>query len=194
MHHIYHTTGIIFDARETGEANKFLTILTREEGMVRAAAQGIRHGKSKLRFALQDFSYAKIDLVRGRDVWRVTSAQPISSFLSLSLSRDTAPLFKNIIKLVGRLYDGESPNEALFDHLMETFTALSEKKFTATDLKHFEVVVVLRILYHLGYLAHTKENDALVRSPLDGRLIEEAAKVRAEMLTAINQSLRETQL
>jgi DNA repair protein RecO (recombination protein O) len=61
MHHIYHTEGFILSSRNVGEANKILTIYTREIGFVKALAQGVRLVKSKLRFALHDFSYTNID-------------------------------------------------------------------------------------------------------------------------------------
>ncbi|MCE9517782.1 recombination protein O N-terminal domain-containing protein, partial [Candidatus Nomurabacteria bacterium] len=73
MHHIYHTKSFVIGSYNRGEANKILVLYTREMGLVRAVAQGIRLNKSKLRFGLQDFSYASVDLVRGRDIWRVTS-------------------------------------------------------------------------------------------------------------------------
>ena len=194
MHHIYHTKGIILENNERGEANKMLVIFTREHGMIHAAAQGIRHNKSKLRYALSDFSLANIDLVRGRDIWRITTATPIKNFSPLILNLSLGPVAQNMLKLIIRLYHGEEANEELFDHIINSLTFLSENKIKQEDLKNFEMVGVFRILYHLGYLALTTENDVFVRSPLDERLFIEAAKFRTKMLSEINSSLRETQL
>ncbi len=80
MHHIHHTNALILGSRNRGEANRVFTILTREMGLIHAVAQGVRLNKSKLRYALTDYSYAKIDLVRGKEVWRITSATPVNSF------------------------------------------------------------------------------------------------------------------
>ncbi len=74
MHHIYHTEGIILGSKNYGETGKYYSIFTRDLGMVYASAQGVRKISSKFRYVLQDFSYVKVDLVRGRDFWRVTSA------------------------------------------------------------------------------------------------------------------------
>ena len=68
MHHIYHTEAFVLGSRNVGEANKMLSLYTRELGLVYAHAQGIRLGKSKLRFGLQDFSHATVDLVQGKDI------------------------------------------------------------------------------------------------------------------------------
>jgi len=194
MHHIYHTKGIILESKEKGEANAYLTIFTREMGMVYAAAQSVRREKSKLRFALQEFSLSNIDLVRGKDVWRITSASPEENYSALILDENRGQVAQNIFKLIVRLYQGEEANEELFDHVTKSLSILSDKKIPDTDLKHFEMVAVFRILYYLGYLALTGENDVFVRSPIDLRLIEEAARMRTLLLNDINRSLRETQL
>ena len=73
MHHIYHTEGIILGSRNIGEAGKYYYIFTRDLGMIYASASGVRKMSSKLRYVLQDFAYLKIDLVQGKDFWRVTN-------------------------------------------------------------------------------------------------------------------------
>jgi len=74
MHHIYHTEGIILGNKNYGEAGKYYSVFTRDLGMIYASAQGVRKMSSKLRFILQDFSCIKMDFVRGKDFWRITSA------------------------------------------------------------------------------------------------------------------------
>src|SRR3989338_8324981 len=107
MYHIYHTEAFVLGAKNRGEANKVITIYTRELGLLRASAQGIRLSKSKSRFALQDFSYAKVDLVRGKEFWRVTSSTPISSFPYLRRDKKSLSLIFQISKLLERLCAGE---------------------------------------------------------------------------------------
>jgi len=194
MHHIYHTLALVLDSRNSGEANKKLVIFTRELGMIRATVQGIRFEKSKLRFALSDYSLAQIDLVRGRDVWRVTSAKPKENFSLLMLSEKYGDVARNLIRLVLRLYHGEESHRELFDHVLETLKILKEGEISETDLKHFEILSVLRIIYHLGYLAQTGEHDVFVKSPISSELIKKVANMRTEMLNEINRSLRESHL
>jgi hypothetical protein len=51
-----------------------LSIFTRDFGLVTAVAQGIRLEKSKLRYYVQNYSFAVFSLVRGKEFWRLTSA------------------------------------------------------------------------------------------------------------------------
>ena len=76
MHHLHHTEAYVLGSSPKGEDSKLLRLYTRELGLVYAHAQGVRKLSSKLRFTLQDFSLATVDLVRGREIWRVTTATP----------------------------------------------------------------------------------------------------------------------
>ncbi len=118
MHHIYHTEGIILSSRNFGEAGKHYSIFTRDLGMITATAQGVRKMSSKLRFVLQDFSYLKIDLVAGKNIFRVTSASKTNKLENLTKNKETFEVFANIARLLKRLLAGVEPNEALFADLI----------------------------------------------------------------------------
>jgi chromosome segregation protein len=76
MHPIHTTPGFIIDSRPYGEAGKLLSIFTRDFGLVTTSASGIRFEKSKLRYHSQDYSFGSFSLVRGKELWRLTSAAP----------------------------------------------------------------------------------------------------------------------
>ena len=95
-HHIYHTQGFVLSSRNVGEANKILTVFTRELGLIRATVQGIRLNKSKLKFSIQDLSFATIDFVKGKEVWRITSAKSITSFPLARANNDSLVLIMRI--------------------------------------------------------------------------------------------------
>ena len=103
MHHIYHTEGLILGSKNYKEADKYYYIFTKDLGMVYATAQGVRKMSSRLRYILQDFSYVKIDLVEGRDLWRVTSASKTNKFEKIPKDRSKLQIFYKISKLVKKL-------------------------------------------------------------------------------------------
>jgi len=193
MHHIYHTEGIIVESRDFGEAGKYYSIFTRDLGMVRASAQGVRKLSSKLRFILQDFSYVKIDLIRGKDFWRVASASKTNQLEQIVKNKATLEVFDNISRLLKRLLMGEDPNTPLFYDLINGLSIL-EKSETEEDLRNIEVILVLRILNNLGYIQGGLKLDALVKSPFKKELVLEVSKSRREILSQINKALKETQL
>lgn len=194
MHHIFHTHGFILGSVGHGEANKTLVIYTRELGLVRARAQGIRLAKSKLRFGLQDFSYAKIDLVRGKEIWRVTSATTIDTFPYARANKNTVLLMAQISKLIERLCNGEEANNRIFDEVIQAFYLLDDPEIKKETCESIEIYLVLRIVHNLGYVG---ESEILTKYLGDEWSEEQLTSVLTEktnILGHINKALRESQL
>ena len=192
MHHIYHTEGLILGSKNYGEAGRYFHIFTRDLGMLYASAQGVRKISSKLRFIMQDLAYVKIDLVEGRDFWRVTSASK-TGLLEDSLKRkDTLRIFSNIARLLRRLLAGMEPDAVLFDDLVKGLEVMEGTH--SSQLESIEAVIVLRMLYHLGYIGGDRQLLDLAQSPFERDLVYEASKNRKDVLRGINKALRETDL
>ena len=77
MYHIHTTHALVVGMLPVGEKHYFVNLFTKDFGMIRAKAQSVRVNVSKLRFALQEYSFVNISLVRGKDTWRITNAEPI---------------------------------------------------------------------------------------------------------------------
>ena len=193
MHHIYHTEGLILGSRNYGETGKYYYIFTRDLGMIFASAQGVRKLSSKLRFVLQDFSYVKLDFVKGKDFWRITSASKTNELESVSKRRETLEVFANISRLLMRLLAGEESNQNLFDDLLNGLFIL-EKCETREELRNVEVVIVLRVLHNLGYVGENGPADDIVKSPFEQELVFKVSKNRNKILSEINKAIRESNL
>ena len=194
MHHIYHTHGLILSSRNTGEANKMLVIYTREMGLIRAMVQGVRLHKSKLRFSLQDFSYANIDLVRGRDIWRVTSATNISSFPYARSFRPSILLIARISSLIERLCDGEESNESIFDDFVQALYLLDDTNIQPSSREALELHLVLRIMNTLGYIGESDTLLEYISSSFNEEKVISLLKERQSIVSHINKALNESQL
>ncbi|MFA6585881.1 MAG: DNA repair protein RecO [Candidatus Paceibacterota bacterium] len=192
MHHIHHTEGIILGSGHFGETGKYYSIFTRDLGMIYASAQGVRKISSKLRFVLQDFAYLKIDLVKGKDFWRITNVAKTNKLENLS-NPEVFKVFVNISKLLKRLLAGEDPNEVLFNDLLNGLFIL-EKSETKDELRNIEVIIVLRILNNLGYIGGNEVLKDFIRSPFEEDLVFKASENRTKILYQINKALKETHL
>ncbi|MCR4311012.1 MAG: recombination protein O N-terminal domain-containing protein [Candidatus Taylorbacteria bacterium] len=195
-HHLYHTSGFILGSSASGEANRVFRIFTREVGLVYATAQGVRYLKSKLRYGLQDYSFVDVSLVRGREVWRVTGASKRENILdSLRGNPELCGVFGRVFALLDRLLSGEEKNELLWQYLEGAMQFATTKEHSSTAVRHFEYILVLRILSSLGYLGQSPETVSFVESPYwsDELLLDVAERV-PHILGEINKSLRESQL
>jgi len=192
MHHIYHTEGVILGSRNYGESGKCFYIFTKELGMIYASAQGVRKISSKLRFVLQDFAYVKVDLVQGKDFWRITSASKTNKLEGVLKNYGTYSVFSNIAKLLKRLLAGVEKNEALFADLLKGLSIL--EKSEEKDLQNIEAVIVLRMLDNLGYIGGSENLQNIIKSPFEDTLVFEASRSRSQILSQINKALKETHL
>lgn len=190
-HTIYTTEGFILKSVNFGEANKYFFVFTEEFGLIRVAAQGIRHLKSKLRFNLEDFSHVRISVVRGREIWRVTSAEKL-----LNLKGATKfLLISRIFSLLLRLLHGEERNHLLFNSLKEGFIFLSNNELDDEELANFECILALRILSTLGYIGKLGDFDQFTESPyFTTNLLANMSNLKTKAILEINKSLKETHL
>lgn len=193
MHHIYHTEALILGSKNYGDSGKVFFLFTRELGMVYASATGIRKIHSKLRYVLQDYSYVKVDLVRGKDMWRLTTASKPENDLNFLQNYRALEVFANIARLLRRLLAGEDTNKTMFDDLLSSLFVLAGTK-TKEELADVEVVMVLRMLNHLGYIGNSDDMHNLILSPFSEEVVFEISKKRAKVLHAINKAIRETQM
>lgn len=195
-HAIYNAEGFILKSVNFNEANKYYYIFTREFGLLKASAQGVRHMQSKLRYGLSDFSLSKISLVRGKETWRLTGAELVSDFKKInSKERDKFLLISRIFSLLLRLLHGEEKNELLFDYLFHGLKFLQAEDLEKNNLEDFECVLALRILSSLGYIGQLGDFDQFNESPyFTKELLSTMSSLKSRAIFEINKSLKETHL
>lgn len=196
MHHIYQTDGYILKTIPIKEADKLVVIFTKEFGLISATAQGIRYEKSKLRFAIQDYSKATISLVRGKnDIWRLTNAQVDRSLYSSIEDNEKFKIIARVFKLLERLLPGEEVDDGLFNIIDAGINYLETNSFEREKLLDIESVFVLRILNQLGYIGNDKNiNFYTSDNKWESEIIEKMNLERKNALRSINDALKQTQL
>jgi len=190
-HTLYHTEGFIVESVNSGEANRFLWIYTKDFGLLGVHAQGVRYMKSKLRYSLIDMAYCSFTLVRGRDVWRLTSAtiQDSGSFLLMgNIHKRVA--FSRVMKLLKRLIHGEERDDVLFEILYRGYLSLQDTSVDYGVIKSIEIMLVIQILHTLGYLSLPEEYMRFIHTDswsLD--ILGEISERKHSMVRIINDSL-----
>src|SRR5262245_8066008 len=77
---LYRDRAVVLRQHKLGEADRIVTMLTREHGLVRAVAKGVRRTRSKFGARLEPFAYIDIQLYPGRNLDTVTQVQTIDAF------------------------------------------------------------------------------------------------------------------
>lgn len=77
---LYKDEGIVLKTMPLGEADRIVTLFTRQNGKVRAVAKGIRKTKSRFGGRLEPFTRVALVVYRGRTLDTITSADILTSF------------------------------------------------------------------------------------------------------------------
>ena len=199
MYSKYHTEGLVIGSINSGEANKYVSLFTKEMGLVYASAQGLREVKSKLRYSLQDLSLSGVELVSGKGGWRVVSAEELVSYPALFKTHKTMDSFGagvRICRLLKRLLKGEGRNVFLYTDVLQAMDILATSHSTDKETAlHIEMVAVMRILNLLGYWGeHAVLSPFLQGSIAENVKAPEVKKIKSFALQEINKSLQATQL
>ena len=221
MHSIHTTSGFIINSRPHGEAGKLLSIFTRDFGLVLANAQGIRLEKSKLRPFIQDYSFGIFSLVKGKELWRLVSAQELPNLQVLegtlsspagAASHSQSPpllpkasprpedsevlaLVARLALLLRRLLQGEEPHSQLFDVIMSCKEFLQNNALSEEQQKTLESLIVLRMMHALGYIGKDVGlEEHIISNTVSIELVDQLAGKRTIMNQHINKALKESHL
>lgn len=185
MYQKYLTEAVVLKSRERGEADRVYALYTKEFGLVWARATAVRREASRMRYALQNYAYSRVSLVRGSGGWRIAGATAL-------VGAAHAERFARIAALVERLVHGEERNDYLFATLAEAHSA-----FRTASEQHaaIELLCVARILYSLGYVSAEALGTALfTHATFTATALSEAESERTKLLSSVNKALSEAHL
>jgi DNA repair protein RecO (recombination protein O) len=77
---LYRDRAVVLRTHKLGEADRIVTLLTRENGRVRAVAKGVRRTTSRLGARVEPFMHVDIQLHRGRNLDVITQAEMIAAY------------------------------------------------------------------------------------------------------------------
>lgn len=191
-HKIVVTDGIVLGKRGVGEAHTLAALLTREAGIVRARAISARLSKSKLKYGLEPLTQARYSLVRGRQEWKLVGVEQISRKLMHAGPYNRAAAGR-AARLLLRLVAGEDASPELYETVNDGFVLLAKAE-DKTAIENLECMLVLRILWHLGYVANVAPVEQFLAGELTAGLVRDAASIRPVLIRTINESLTATGL
>ena len=76
----YRDDGVVLRTQKLGEADRIITLLTRQNGRVRAVAKGVRRTKSRFGARLEPFTHVDVMLHPGRSLDVITQAEVIRPY------------------------------------------------------------------------------------------------------------------
>ena len=143
------TTGLILRQIKVGEADRILTILTPDLGVISASAKGSMRLKNKLFSATGLFCYSEFSLTSGRSHYFIDTAQIKNVFHGISATVEGMGLASYMAEIAAELSPAPPESEAQLRLLLNCLYMLSEKK---ADLRVIKAVFELRTMSECGFL------------------------------------------
>lgn len=139
MSSVYKTEGVILHQFDLGEADRILTIFTRDRGKVRAVAKGVRRTRSAMAGPTQVFTYADLIMYPGKDLDSLNQIQIREPFTRLREDLFRMAYGSYVLDLVRELTAEGDPNEGMFVLLVQTLRLLAEVEDLELVTRIFEV-------------------------------------------------------
>ncbi|MCR6544035.1 DNA repair protein RecO [Dehalobacterium formicoaceticum] len=175
MSKLYAAQAIIIKARDFGEADKILTLYTREYGKFQAIAKGVRKSTSRLRGGVQMFAHTRLLLYRGKSLDLVSQAENMDSFGALREDLERLVYASYVMELLEHAVPEREPNERIFLTTLMTL-GLLQGEDPELVCRMYEI----KLLYLLGYHPHLTDcilcgkplgNSSFYLSPEQGGLV-----------------------
>lgn len=143
------TTGIVIREQTISENDKLVTLLTRDNGVIRAFARGAKSPKSRKNAGTQQFCYCDFDIYSGNNIFSVEEARPKETFFALRNDIQILALAQYFCELIYELSPREEQSEDYLRLILNAnYLLMNEKKERSLLKPVFE----LRILSMAGYM------------------------------------------
>ncbi len=140
---------IIREFNGVGEADRFVTVLTKQKGVLRAAVRGARRIKSRAGSATGLLMYSRLRLIEGRDMYIVEDAQPIDVFFGLREDIEKTALAQYFCELANAVCPADEEASEQLGLLLLALRHLEKDTRPAPLLK---ATVEWRLLSQAGYM------------------------------------------
>lgn len=167
---VYTTHAVVLKRSNLGEADRIVTIFSKEYGRMKVIAKGVRRVHSRRAAHLEVFSHVNLVIHKGKTWDSVTQASPIDGFARLRSTLSLVSAGYYLCELVDALLPQHQEHRDVYALLVGTLTALN-------DTNEFDTVALseqfaLELLRNLGYLGRDSTIPSGQIVPYIERIIE----------------------
>ncbi len=147
----FRVEAVVLRHADWGEADRILTLYTRERGKLRAIAKGARRIKSRKAGHLEPFTRVTLQLAKGRDLSIITQADTVQAYMPIRDSLEKTGLAAYLVELLDRFtYEDESENAGIYRLMVESLGRIEQEQDPWLAVRYYEV----HLLDLLGYRPH----------------------------------------
>jgi DNA repair protein RecO (recombination protein O) len=144
----FRVEAVVLRHSDYGEADRLLTMYTRQLGKTRAIAKGARKIASRKAGHIEPFTHVNLQLSKGRDMLLITQADTVDAYLPLREDLILTSQAAYVLELLDRFtYEGDTENPSTFRLLTETLSRLASKSDPWLVIRYYE----MRLLDQMGF-------------------------------------------
>ncbi len=151
---LYKAQGIILSRKNIGEADRVVTVFTKEYGKLRLIAKGIRRVTSRRAPYLEVFTQCTLMVHKGSSMDSITEAQPIEAFERVRLDLARVSIAYLYCELISVLLAEKQEHVDIYDLLVQALTELNTHDAATRQAESREFT--LELLWRLGFLPRSK--------------------------------------
>ncbi len=163
---VYKAEGVVLARRNLGEADRALTLLTREFGKLAVKAKAVRRTTSRLAGKLEPFTHARFLLARGRALDVVAQVEVLHSHGELRADLVRTGYAWLVAEMTDRLLPEAEPHPEVFARLVATLDLVERSQQPAMAAAWY----ALSLFDALGYRPATDHCPACGRPPVPADL------------------------
>lgn len=142
----FKTEGIVIKRNNFGEADRILTVFTKQHGKIKIKASGIRRVPSRRSPHVELLNHASLTLYRGNMFPTLTEAQTIESFSPIKDDLQKIGMAYHVCELVDGLCAEDEENERVFRLLHRILIRLTQQEVDITAALHaFEIELLITL-------------------------------------------------
>jgi len=146
------TRAVVLSSRPLGEADRWLTLFTREQGRIDAVVKGVRRTTSRWGGRLEPFNVCDLVVYRGRSRATVTSAQLVDVFRHLREDREALTAAAVGCEAAAQLFAEGEPEERVFALLRGALREIDAGFEGPASRAPLVLGFLMKLLYEAGYL------------------------------------------
>ncbi len=128
----FRTEGIIIKRRDYGEADRIITVLTRDYGKLKIKASGVRKITSRRAAHIELLNHTVLHLYKGTTFATLTEAKMIDDFSAIKEDFNKVGLAYHLCELIDGLCPENQENRNVFELLQGKLRELSTQEEVAT--------------------------------------------------------------
>jgi DNA repair protein RecO (recombination protein O) len=148
----FRAEGIVIKHKDYGEADRMLTVYTRQKGKVRALGKGVRKVRSRMGGHLEPFTWVSLLLAAGRHWYVVSQAEAKDTYAALREDLEVMGYASYVVELLDKFTYEDEENVNLFRLLSKTLERLNQGEDPLLVVRYYEI----RLLELLGFRPELK--------------------------------------